>query len=89
MTNQPPRELSELMQEFEIEIPLKHRTKFRELCNISTEKIKRLESALKWCKLQRNDYITDVISWPTGNVSARKNEISKCDKELESILEGK
>lgn len=53
------------------------------------EKIKRLESALKWCKLQRNDYITDVISWPTGNVSARKNEISKCDKELESILEGR
>ena len=53
------------------------------------EKIKRLESALKWCKLQRNDYITDVISWPTGNVSARKNEISKCDTELESILEGR
>ena len=87
MTKQPPRELSELMQEFEIEIPLKHRTKFRELCNISTEKIKRLEAALEQCKDQRDWWVHEKYEGAeTKDIDAL---VEQENARLESILEGR
>jgi hypothetical protein len=48
----------------------------------------RLLAALEKCRKQRNAYVTDIVSWPTGTSRQREAEIKALDKEIEKLLSG-